>query len=257
MFHSFINKFIVSLFVLTLSLSAAGKNAEALEFGVEADYWVTKLSGTVKVDFAGVAGDTIDFKEDLGMEDENITGATLYLQSGKHRLTLSYMPLKYEGSKSITSAFTFNGVSYAATTDVNGTMEVIQTDIQYTYWLLNMKTGARLGLVGAVKNINAKASLEAPTAGISEEESISAPIPMVGLSAELGFGDLVRFKATGVGISYSGSSLFDVTAGLEISPVPLFGVTIGYRGTYLNVDTDDTVVKVNTTGAFVGVFAHF
>lgn len=252
-----LNKFVVLLFAFTLALPLGIKNASALEFGVEGNYWLTNLSGTFKADVGGVLGDKIDLKEDLGMKDENIGGAMLYLQSGKHRLTLRYAPLKYTGSKNITSTIIFNGVSYPATTKVNSTMELTQTDIQYTYWLLNMKTGARLGLVGAIKSINAKTSLKAPAASLSEEESLSTAIPMVGLSAELGFGDLVRLKATGVGISYSGSSLFDVTAALEISPVPLFGISLGYRGVYLNVDTDDTEVKIDTTGAFVGLFAHF
>ena len=257
MSRRYTDKFIILLFAFTLALPVGAKNAGALELGVEADYWITNLSGTVKSDLTGVLGDKIDFKEDLGMKDENIAGGMLYFQAGKHRLTLRYAPLKYTGSKNITSSFTFNGVSYSATTRVNSTMELAQTDIQYTYWLLNMKTGARLGLVGAVKSVNAKTSLKAPAVSINEEQSISAAIPMVGLSAELGLGDLVRFKATGVGVAYNENSLFDVTAALEISPVPLFGITLGYRGVYLKVDSGDTEVKIDTTGAFVGLFAHF
>ena len=252
-----INKLIVLLFAFTLALPVGVKNAEALELGVEGDYWMTSLAGTVKADLGGVVGDSIDFKDDLGMKDENIAGGMLYFQAGKHRLTLRYAPLKYTGSKNITSTFIFSGVTYSTTTKVNSTMELTQTDVQYTYWLLNMKTGARLGLVGAVKSVNAKASLKAPAASIDEEESISAAIPMVGVSAELGLGDLVRFKATGVGVSYGDNSLFDVTAALEISPVPLFGITLGYRGVYLKVDSGDTEVKMDTTGAFLGLFAHF
>ena len=257
MSQKFISKSIVLLFAFTLALPVAIKNAEAVELGVEADYWITSLSGTIKSDITGVIGDSIDLKEDLGMKDENIGGAMLYFQSGKHRLTLRYAPLKYTGSENITSDITFNGETYSATTKVDSVMELTQTDIQYTYWLLNMKTGARIGLVGAIKSVNAKASLKAPAASIDEEKSISTAIPMVGVSAELGLGDLIRFKATGVGVSYNDNSLFDITAALEISPVPLFGISLGYRGVYLNVDSNDTVVKVDTTGAFVGLFAHF
>lgn len=250
-------KFIVLLFVFTISLPFAVKNAAAVEFGVEANYWMTKLSGTVKSDLTGVIGDKIDLKEDLGMKDENIAGGKLYLQGGKHRLTVSYAPLKYEGSKIVTKSVVFSGQTYTVGTRVDSKMELNQLDARYTYWLLNMKTGARIGLVGAVKNISAKASLKASALSINEEESISVPIPMVGLDLQLGLGDLVRVTATGVGISYNGNSLFDVTAALEVSPVPLFGIVAGFRGVYLNVDANNTEVKVDTTGLFVGVFAHF
>jgi len=249
----------VLLFVFTLALPAAVKKAEAVEFGVEADYWMTKLAGTVKSDLTGLVGDKIDLKEDLGMKDENIAGGKLYLQSGKHRLTLRYAPLKYEGSTTKTTTVDFHGQTFDANAKIDSDLELTQTDVQYTYWLLNMKTGARLGLVGALKNVSAKASLKGEVSGVSaeESESLSVPIPMVGVSAEVGLGDLVRLTATGVGVAYSGNTLFDVTAALEVSPVPLFGIAAGFRGVYLNVDTNDTEVKVDTTGLFVGVFARF
>ncbi|MFQ5432106.1 MAG: hypothetical protein ACE5EN_06330 [Nitrospinota bacterium] len=251
--------FIVLLFVFTISLPSAVKNAEAVEFGVEADYWLTKLTGTVKSDLGSVLGDKIDLKDDLGMEDENIAGGKLYLQGGKHRLTVLYAPLKYKGSTTQATTVVFNGQTFDANVNIDSELELTELDVRYTYWLLNMKTGARIGLVGAVKNISAKASLTGKVSGVStsESESLSVPIPMVGLDLQLGLGDLVRVTATGVGVSYSGNSMFDVTAALEVSPVPLFGIAAGFRGVYLNVDTNDTEVKVDTTGLFVGVFAHF
>ena len=255
MFNRLTKISVVTALALALAMPAAVNNAEAVELGVQADYWMTKLAGTVKSDFGGVMGDKIDLKEDLGMSDKNAFEGMLYLQGGRHRLTLRYTPLKYTGSQVVTQSFAFNGQTYSASSKVDSIMEFNQTDIQYTYWLVNMKTGARLGLIGAVKNVNARASLKA--AGINEEQSFSLPIPMVGASFELGLGDLVRITATGVGVSYSGNSLLDVTAALEVSPVPLFGITAGFRGVYLNVDAGDTEVKLDTTGLFVGVFAHF
>ena len=247
----------VFLVGLLFAASLTVKSADALALGVQADYWMTKLTGTVKADLGGVMGDKINLKDDLGMGDDNAGEGMLYLQAGRHRLTLRYTPLKYQGSKVVTQSFAFNGRTYSANTKVDSILEFNQTDIQYTYWLLNMKTGVRLGLIGAIKNVNARATLKAASAGINEEQNFSLPIPMVGASFELGLGDLVRITATGVGISYSGNSLLDVTAALEVSPVPLFGITAGFRGVYLNVDAGDTEVKLNTTGLFVGVFAHF
>jgi outer membrane protein len=259
MLNGLVKKSLVFLFVFTLAAPIAAENAEAVELGVEADYWITKLEGTVKSDTAILPGDEINLKDDLGMKDENIIGGKLYLQGGKHRLTLRYTPLKYEGSKTKTTTVDFHGQIFDANAKIDSELVLNQLDVQYTYWLLNMKTGARLGLVGAVKNVSAKATLKGQVLSVTteESESISVPIPMLGLSAELGIGDLVRVTATGVGIAYSGNSLFDVTAAIEVSPVPLLGISAGFRGIYLNVESGDAEVKVDTTGAFIGVFAHF
>ena len=246
------------IFVFSISVVFSG-SAKALEVGVEGDYWMANLSGDMQSDLGAIEGSTIELKEDIDMESENIFGGKVYFEAGKHRLDVGYMPLKFEGTKTLDILITFHGNDYTAGTKVDSKLEINQFDVQYTYWLLNFTTGARarLGLVGAVKNIDASASLKADTLSLDETQSITLPIPMVGLRAETGIGDLVRLTASGVGVAYSGNSIIDVMAAIEVSPIPLFGISAGFRGMYLTVDSDDTKINANVSGAFIGIFARF
>ena len=246
------------IFVFSISVVFTG-SAKALEVGVEGDYWLSKLTGDMRSDLGAIQGSTIELKEDIDMESENTASGKVYFEAGKHRLDIGYTPLSFEGSHVLTKQLVFHGQTYTVGTKADSKLKINQLDVQYTYWLLNLKTGARarLGLVGAVKNIDASASLKADPLGIDETQSITLPIPMIGLRAETGIGKLVRLTASGVGVAYSGNSIIDLTAALEVSPVPLFGIAAGFRGMYLTVDNDDTKIKASVSGAFIGIFARF
>ena len=249
------------LFFALMAFFAVGsaRDAQALGFGVEADYWLTSLSGDVRSDLGSVTGDTVDLRETLGLKTRNITNYSAYFEMDHSRLSIGQTPLSYSARQTLSAPFDFQGRTYQANWDVESELSLKQIDVQYTHWLLNFDTVAvtKIGLAAAVKYIDAKASLKVPSQGISEEQSLSMPIPMIGVRGEAGIGDLVRVVGNATGIGYSGSSIYDITGALEISPVPFLGVTAGYRTVVIKVDTDDIVLNATTSGFFLGVFAHF
>lgn len=246
------------IFVFSISVIFSG-SAPALEVGVEGDYWMANLSGNMESDLGVIEGSDIELKEDIDMESENVFGGKVYFEAGKHRLSVGYTPLEFKGTHVLTKQLIFHGNTYTLGTTVDSKLKINQLDVQYTYWLINFKTGARarLGLIGAVKNIDASASLKADSLSLDETQSFTLPIPMVGLRAETGIGDLVRLTASGVGVAYSGNSIIDITAAIEVSPIPLLGISAGFRGMYLTVDNNDTKINANVSGVFIGIFARF
>ncbi|GMT41972.1 MAG: hypothetical protein IEMM0002_0383 [bacterium] len=249
---------LTAAFFILLTTAGVGK-AYAFEVGAEVDYWMTALSGDVKSDSGSVTGTTLDFKDSLGLDDYNSAGGKLHVELGDHLLTLGYTPLAYSGIKTISSDFIFNGQTYTAGAVLESKLRLNMTDIQYTYWLMNLSLGAftKIGLTGGIKNFDFVTSLNETTTGIVEEKSAAIPIPVAGARIEVGVGDFVKLAASGVGMGYGGNSIFDVTGSIEVSPLPFVGATLGYRTVSVTLNANDTNLNAGFSGLFIGLFAHF
>jgi hypothetical protein len=199
----------------------------AFEIGARGYYWFPSLDGTVKVDEAGIIGTTIDFENDLGIEDENYPSVEVFVGGGNHHLSLTHTDIEYSGKNTLTRAIIYRGTTYAVSDLVTSSIEYKMIDLHYQYDLLDLENilgGFSLGAVFQVKYLDGNVSLKAT--GIDEKEDFTIPIPMVGLNLHMG-----------------------ILADMDIHG--------GYKSFIIDIDEDEVVFDYDMSGPYVALTLSF
>ena len=246
---------IVVFAVVSLSASSAALADETVSAKV--GYQTTTVSGQ----FAGVVngvGDHIDMQNDLGFKRSNNVTAELALQLGDSRLQLSYLPLDFKGSGTLSRTISFNGKQYTGSTPVSSELKAKIYDLAYTYYLINMNnlpSRFQLGIEASVKLVHAEASMT--QANVTNSMSATVPIPTIGLRARVALADFLGVVGRVGYISYGNNRFLDADGQVEFSPVPLFGIYAGYRRLELKADTSGVYLNINMNGPYAGAFFRF
>jgi hypothetical protein len=202
----------------------------------------------------------IDFEDDLDIGDSDEIMAEASLQLGSFRLAASYLPLNFSGTSVLSRQLNFGDQQFDASTTVKGEMDVDLYDLGLTWYVLNfddLPVRFQFGPEVAVKVVDGEASIMDKTTGIREEVSGTAGAPTIGARARVGLADFLAVIGR-VGYSeYSGNSLLDADAQIEISPIPLVGIFGGYRYLDLDVDEGDILIDATFEGPYAGAFLRF
>lgn len=231
----------------------------AFEVGARGYYWFPSLDGTVKVDEAGIAGTTIDFDKDLGIDDENYPCVEVFVGLGNHHLSLTYTEIDYSGRKRLSEDIWFNGVRYQANLIVDSSLEYRMIDLHYQYDLLdleNILAGFSLGGVLQVKYLDGDIGLK--TTGIDEKEDLTLPIPMLGVNLHLGIlADILEARLRGTAIGYSGNTIYELMADVSFTPFPFMDIHGGYKTFVVDIDEDDVTFDYDMSGPYVALTVSF
>jgi len=222
---------------------------------VEGRYWFSNLDSKVKVTDASVIGTDIDLVDTLGVDDKkNFWEGRIDLNLGSHHLIYGYMPLSWTGQKTITQSVTFAGRLYTASTKVDSSLDILYQRLGYRYDIIDM-LGNRLGIIFDIKLLDIEARLKAPAIGVDKAYSVTAPIPTVGLGAQVGLPFLFSVGADVTGIAYSGNHLIDGEAQINFNPIPFVVISGGYRLFDVKVADGDNKVDFKLKGPFLMVRA--
>lgn len=237
--------------VLLMAGSASG--APGFEVGARGAYWFPELSGNART---SAAGDTrFDFKDTLGVGDENIPFGEAHLRFGNMTLRVGYAQFTFDGNKELTQTVVFNGVAYSATDNVISShdLKLLDGEVQYDFLRPDVGiAGFNIGLLLKVKYVDGKIELRSVSQGATSKD-FKTPIPMVGAAAGAGFlKDMVRVDARVSGIAYSGTHLYDVDAYASFAPLPFVRIQGGYRYIDLKIDEDDTLASFKLNGPYLG-----
>ena len=231
----------------------------AFEIGARGYYWFPSLDGTVKVDEAGIIGTTLDFENDLGIEDENYPSVEVFVGGGNHHLSLTHTNIEYSGRKTLTREIIYRGKTYAVSDLVTSSIEYKMLDLHYQYDLLDLENilgGFSLGGVLQVKYLDGNVSLK--TTGIDEKEDFTIPIPMVGLNLHIGIlADILEVRVRGTAIGYSGNTIYELMADLSWTPFPFMDIHGGYKSFIIDIDEDDMVFDYDMSGPYVALTLSF
>jgi outer membrane protein len=241
-----------------LLMAGSAFAAPGFEVGARGAYWFPKMSGNVQTK---ETGDTrFDFKDTLGMGDENIPFGEGFLRLGRMTLRVGYTQIKFDGNKELTETVVFNGVTYSVTDNVISKLDLKMLDADLQFDLLRPDAGVagfNLGLLLRVKYVDGKVELSSASAG-STIKDFKAPIPMVGAAAGVGFfKDMLRVDARAAGIAYSGNHLYDADAYASFIPLPFVRIQGGYRYIDLKIDQDGALASFKLTGPYVGAQVSF
>ncbi|NVL92623.1 MAG: hypothetical protein HWN71_06245 [Desulfobacterales bacterium] len=231
----------------------------AFEIGARGYYWFPSLGGTVKVDEASIIGTTIDFDEDLGIEDEDYPSVEVFVGGGNHHLSLTYTDIDYSGRKMLTRTVIFKGETYSFGDVVDSSIAYKEMDLRYRYDFLNLESvlaGFSLGGVFQVKYLDGDVSLK--TTGVDEKEDFTVPIPMVGLNLHIGLlADILELRARGTGMGYSGNTIYEFMADISWTPFPFVDIHGGYKTFDIDLDEDEVVFDYDMSGPYVALTLSF
>jgi outer membrane protein len=249
---------VVTVAAGVLLLAGSAFAAPGFEVGARGAYWFPKLTGSAQTN---AIGDTrFDFKDTLGVKDENIPFGEAFLRLGSTTLRVGYAQIAFDGNKTLSDNLTFNGTTYLATENVNSSLDMKMLDGEVQFDFLRPDVGVagfNIGLVLKVKYVDGQVELRSVSQGATVKE-FKAPIPMVGAAAGVGFlKDMVRVDARAAGIAYSGNHLYDADAYASFAPLPFVRIQGGYRYIDLKIDKDGTLASFKLSGPYLGAQLSF
>jgi outer membrane protein len=244
---------------LLLAVMLLPASSMAFEVGARGYYWFSTLDGNVAVDDAGIQGTTIDFDNDLDIDDESYPCVEAFVGLGDHHLSLTYTEIDYSGENRLTREITFGGETYSIGADVDSSIQYSMIDLHYQYDILdleNILAGFSLGAVAQVKYLDGDISLK--TTGIDEQEDFTLPIPMVGVNLHVGIlAGILEGRLRGTAIGYSGNAIYEVMADISFTPFPFIDIHGGYKTFVIDIDEDDVVFDYDMSGPYVAVTVGF
>ncbi len=244
---------IVALFAVLLGFSTAHAVVE-----VEGRYWFTNLDGSFKSSSTSVIGTEIDLVEDLGIDDKNnFWEGRISLNLGSSKLRYAYMPMSWSGSKNITKSVVFAGKTYSASTKVDTELDIKYHRLGYEYDIVNTHDN-KLGVIFDVKYFVVDANVKADALGFNESESVKAPVPTIGLAAQVALPLTLNIGAEATGIKLGNSKyLFDGEARFSVHPVSFLTFTAAYRVLKLHLEEGDDMGEIKLKGPYVMLIAGF
>lgn len=232
---------------------------QAFEVGVRGYYWFPGLDGDLRVDDSGIRGTEIDLESDLDIDDESYPIIEAFVGLGNHHLSLSYYNADYSGTNTVSRDIIFAGRTFTANIPISSSLEYDVYDVMYRYDLLNLENvlaGFSLGIVGRVEVFDGE--VELTSSALTERESVTAPIPGLGLNLHVGIlADILEGRVLVTGMGYSDGTMFDGQADISFTPFPFVDIHGGYRIFVVDADIDDVEFDYDTSGPYVGVTVSF
>lgn len=247
--------FVAICMILLFSSVSQADEIVSLKLG----YILLSPDGEIAAEENGI-GTVVDLSDDLDLDDSSGITAEAALSLGDWKLSVGYLPLSFEGSNVIDRTIIFDGDIYRVNSTVESTLDLDILDFGLTWYALNiddLPTRFQLGLELSIKVTDAEASLTENTTGISDSASETLPIPTIGLRGRVAFSDFVGVSGRIGYLGYSGNHFMDADIQLEISPIPLVGVYVGYRYIDLSIDESDILVDTTLSGFYGGALVRF
>jgi hypothetical protein len=143
-----------------------------------AGFWFPSTEMNISSTALGQIGSLIDFKRDLGLEDQRFSELHLVLRPSKsHKFRLQYIPLSYTQTGRLPTTIIFNGQRYDIGLPVNSTLDWKAWRLGYEYDFIVKDRGFG-GFLLDFKYTDVSATLASSIR--SDFIQASAPIPTIG-----------------------------------------------------------------------------
>ena len=251
-------KHITGLVLAVLLIAGSAWADEIVAF--KAGYISLNPDGLFAVDSGGIPGTKIDFDDDLNFDDSEELFAEIALNLGQFRLAVGYLPIDFSGTGNLNQTLIFNGKAFLINSEVSSSVDMDIYDLGLTWNILNiddLPVRVQIGPELSVKVIDANVSMVDHTTGLSESDSLIAPVPTLGVRARIGLSDFVALVGRVGYMEYDSNSFLDVDGQIEFSPIPLVGIFAGYRYLDLEVDESDHVIDATLDGLYAGALVRF
>ncbi|MCI0370867.1 MAG: hypothetical protein L0214_05685 [candidate division NC10 bacterium] len=252
------------LLVIGLFLFATAEPAAALPFAEiwgEFRYWRPTLESEIVASAPGSPGDPVDPVSDLGLDKEQnaFEGRVGLTLLGRHKFRIGYLPLSFDGDRTISQTFTFQGQTFTAGDRVITDLDVKILRAGYEFDFFKTPLGF-LGILFEVHYFDGEARLRDITSGLDEKVDFRVPVPVVGLAFRA-YPTITRIVSVGaelVGV-YAGSRghYVDGEASVTFSPWPFVELKGGYRVIDLEGEEGDDKLDLFLHGPFAALTLRF
>ena len=150
------------------------------QYHIEAGYdlWFPSADITVSSESLGIPGSNIDFKRDLGLQDQHLPAVKLVLRPARnHKFRFQYIPISYDSTATLATDLIFNGIRYRVGLPVNSTLDWKAYRFSYEYDFITKNRGF-VGFIMEAKYTDVQVQLASPVA--VEFAHARAPIPALG-----------------------------------------------------------------------------
>ena len=107
-----------------------------------ADLWFPTADMTVASESLGIPGSTIDFKRDLGLQDQHLPAVQIILRPARsHKFRFEYIPIQYNSTATLNTNIVFNGIRYTVGLPVNSTLDWKAYRFGYEYDFITKNRG--------------------------------------------------------------------------------------------------------------------
>jgi len=232
-----------ALIALSLAGGASAQDASNLppaeKYGVRLQYreFRPSLTGQAQKGSGDKSGTLVDVTDDLGIADKRTFDVRGTLQFKKGwKIRGSYTPLKYSGDTEVPRTFTYGDTRYER-------FERVVTSIKGAYYSADLEWDflkgphGFLGAVVGAKMFDVDASLVNASINAREVDTITAPVPVIGLASRLYAGRVsVEGEVTGLSAGSRGSML-EAEGSLRLHISDRLAAMGGYR--HLSLDGKD------------------
>ncbi len=221
---------------------------------IEGRYWFPTLDAEVQ---SGIGGTNVNLVDDIGMSDsEAFWEGRITFEMGSHKIRYAYTPLSWDGEGSSTGII-FGGTPFPPGVPITSSFDVDYHRIGYEYDFIDFLSN-RLGVIIDIKYFDIATELKITGTGVTQSETLQAPIPTIGLSAQVGFPLLFSIGGEVSGMTFGDKGyLVDGEVAVNYNPLPLVTLSGGYRLLKLEYEdgVDNAFVELN--GPFVMLRAGF
>jgi hypothetical protein len=235
------------------------------DYHVELGYmfWSPDPELVLRTDAPQAIGSEIDFVQEFGIEDERFREFRAVLKMGrKHKLRLSYLPIRYEAEAVIARTITFSGRTFTVGAPATANVEWNLWRVGYEWDVVS--TGrAFFGVIGELKYN--KVSAEIAAVGIAVEAAeAQAPIPAIGAIARGYVSKNVSVTAEFTGFKLPDSISEENDAefwDLDVYATVNLGRNLGVQGGYRSLDVeyifDQDLGRLKMKGLYFGGVVRF
>jgi len=214
---------------------------------------------------SGVAGSTIDLKNDLGLVDRKFAEFQIVIKPAlKHKIRVQFVPISYTQTGTPKSTLTFGGQTYPAGAPVTSTLDWKAWRFGYEYDFVSNYRGF-VGTIVDLKYTDVGATLTTTLpGGRTGSASARAPIPALGAIARVYLaenlsmtGELTGFKFPGNWIKSAKGHYADMDIYAMLNLADKFGVRGGYRKFDVEYTLTDDTGAFNLSGWYLGASLRF
>jgi len=191
------------------------------------------------------AGAVIDLENTLGVES-NYTTARLdtiyrYGETRRHQIEFHYFESNRSGDRTLTEDIQIGDKVFKAGENLHTDFELQFANIDYAYAFIQDER-VRLAVSGGLHITGVGLKVESVGLSVSEDESFTAPLPVVGMRLEVALARNWNFKS-GFDVFYLEyenftGGLTDSYAGVEWNPFQHFGFGLGINSIAYRVEGD-------------------
>ena len=203
---------------------------------------------------SGIAGTEIDAKRDLGFTDKRLPSLELFLRpAAAHKFRLQYIPISFEGNKTIERRIVFNGQAYSVGFPVVSTLDWKAYRFGYEYDFIRKNRGFG-GFILEAKYTDVAVNLSTKSGSITLNEfaRARAPIPALGGIARVYV--VPNISITGEVTGFKLPDSIDSRYAAHYADIDIYGTVnltnnIGVKGGFRSLDMGYLVKQ--DTGSFV------